>query len=297
MAELPLEGIDHVKKTLIFKKIQGKDLTVDVRYVDLDAPGPQLAILYFHGGFLLIQAALRRCWTIISANYCCLPESTAHDISEDLVDAYRYVSNNLSQDLRKPGLIDSSRIILAGHSGGYCAVKTTLEVLKRTSTESDLKRPVVTIVVYPMLDFLSPKWSIQGIDLVPVFVDHFTGINGLGKKLASAGTTMEEAIPLKERPLFVLDFDNLTPEMPPLFVIHGLADTAVPFEDSDKLVEKTKALKIPTRYWRLEGLDHEFDLEFPDLERRDVVMPEDARVGKQAVRELLQGLGSVLQSS
>lgn len=195
-----------------------------------------------------------------------------------------------------------------------------------------------------MFDFLSPKWSIEGIDLgvsdkefeaggidlerrlaskevsfgekfpasgaemvhhtrwnlmryilkAPVFVGHFTGINGLGKRLASFEATAEEVVPSESRTLVVLDFDNLTAELPPLFVIHRLADTAVPFADSDKLVEKTKALGNSAKYWRLEGLDHDFGMEFPDLEDAESVKVEDASTGKQAVRELLQGLDSVL---
>jgi acetyl esterase/lipase len=306
----------------------------------------------------LVKAALRRRWTLVSANYRTLPESTGFDLSEDLVDAYRYVSNSgnnsLSHDLNKPGLIDPSRIIIAGHSGGgYSAVLATLEVLKRIST-SDLKKPVATVAVYPMLDFLSPKWSCEGVDLgtskedfeagrkdlerrlaskevsfgerfpdneadiihhsrwdlmryilkAPLFVDYFSGVKGLGEKLASAQsaspstyeTAREEIVPLEARPLFVLDFGNLTSAMPPLFVLHGLADTAVPFEDSDRLTEKTKTLGIPTRYWRLEGLDHDFDLEFPDLESTEAGNLETGDIGRQAVREMLKGLDAVLET-
>jgi acetyl esterase/lipase len=307
----------------------------------------------------LVKAALRRQWTLVSANYRTLPESTGLDVSEDLLDTYRYVSNSgssgLSHDLNKPGLVDPSRIIIAGHSGGgYCAVLATLEVLKGLSGSSDLKRPVATVAVYPMLDFLSPKWSCEGIDLgtseedfeagrrdlerrlaskkvsfgerfpdneadiihhgrwnlmryilkAPLFVDYFTGIKDLGKQLASAQsaspssyeTAREEIVPLEARPLFVLDFDNLTSAMPPLFVLHGLADTAVPFADSDRLTEKTKILGIPTKYWRLEGLDHDFDLEFPDLESTEVGTPDTGDIGQQAVREMLKGLDAVLET-
>lgn len=205
-----------------------------------------------------------------------------------------------------------------------------------------------------MLDFLSPKWSCEGIDLgpseedfeagrkdlerrmaskevsfgerfpnteaemihhsrwdlmryivkVPLFVDYFTGVKGLGKKLASAQsaspssyeTAREEIVPLEARPLFVLDFENLTSAMPPLFVFHGLADTAVPFEDSDRLTGKTKGLGIPTRYWRLEGFDHGFDLEYPDLESPEMPISESDDIGKNAVREMLKDLDGLLET-
>ena len=307
----------------------------------------------------LIKAALRRRWTLVSANYRTLPESSGFEVAEDLLDAFRYVARSgdggLSHDLNKPGLVDPSRIIIAGHSGGgYSAVLATIEIVKRISASPEFRKPAATVAVYPMLDFLSPKWSSEGIDLgasredieagrkdlerrlaskeisfgerfpdneadiiyhgrwdlmryivkVPLFVNYLTGISDLGKKLASAASTSpsyeaakEEIVPPKARHLFVLDFDNLTSDFPPLFVVHGLADTAVPFEDSDKLVEKTKTLGIPTRYWRLEGFDHDFDLGYPDLENADPKVPEMGDIGQKALRELLQGLDGLLGTS
>lgn len=234
-------------------------------------------------------------------------------------------------------------------------MKATLEVLKILSTSLDLKKPIATVAVYPMLDFLSAKWSCEGIDLgpseedfeagrkdlerrmaskeisfgerfpdtevemihhsrwdlmryivkVPLFVDYFTGVKGVGKKLDAAHiaspssyeTTREEIVPVEARPLFVLDFENLTSDMPPLFVFHGLADTAVPFEDSDRLTGKTKARGIETRYWRLEGFDHEFDLEYPDLESAELGTPETGDIGQKAVKEMLKDLDSLLETS
>ncbi|KAE9368036.1 alpha/beta-hydrolase [Stipitochalara longipes BDJ] len=361
MSESKPAGIEHIKKTLSIKKIQGQDLTIDVYYIDSAIPTPRPAILYFHGGFLisgdssalpnwLIQATLRRKWTLISANYRCIPESSAFELSEDLVTAYDYVSNSLSAELKKPGLIDSSRIIVAGHSGGgYCSVLSTLEIMKSPT----LKKPVATIAIYPMLDFLSPKWAVEGIDFgglsdedgeagrkdlerrlaakvisfgekfadseaemvhhtrwnmmryivkKSLFVDYFSGMSGLGKKIAavqpvvadSYEKVMEKMVPENARHLFVVEFGNLKPTMPPLFVVHGLADTAVPFEDSDKLTEKTKALGVPTKYWQLEGLDHEFDFGFPDLESTELEESDEEYIGKKAIKELLQGLDEVV---
>ncbi|PMD40954.1 alpha/beta-hydrolase [Hyaloscypha variabilis F] len=361
MSESKPAGIEHTKKTLPIKKIQGQDLMIDVYYTSSAASTPRPAILFFHGGFLisgdsnalpnwLLQASLRRNWTIISANYRCIPESSAFEIASDLVAAYDYVSTSLSSNLNKPGLIDPSRIIVAGHSGGgYCAVLSTLEVMK----SSTLKKPVATVAIYPMLNFLSPKWAVEGIDFgglsdqdaeagrkdlerrlaakeisfgekfaesealmvhhtrwnmmryvvkKALFVDYFSGISGLGKKIAAAQPVeaaayekfIEEIVPEDVRHLFVVDFGNLKAEMPPLFVVHGLADTAVPFEDSNKLTEKTRALGVPTKYWQLEGYDHDFDLGFPDLEVIELEKSDDEYLGKKAIKEVLQGLDEVV---
>jgi hypothetical protein len=44
----------------------------------------------------------------------------------------------------------------------------------------------------------------------------------------------------------------------------------VPFEDSDKLTDRAKALGVSTTYWELEGLGPKFDLGFPDLESVEI---------------------------
>lgn len=304
-----------------------------------------------------MKAALRRGWTLVSANYRTIPESTGLDLAEDVLDAFRYVSssgqNSLSHDLNIPGLVDPSRIIIAGSSGGgYCAAIGTLEVLKQATAKPDFPKPAATLIIYPMLDLLSPHWICKGIDLdlsdedaeagrkdlerrlaskevsfgerfnddidishhtrwnllrylikVPLFVDYFTGVNGLSEKLIAAASTSDSAyedakkelVPTKERGLFILDFDNLRSDMPPLFVIHGAADAWVPVAESDKLVEKAKSLGVPTSYWRLEGLGHDFDLPYPDLEDPEQEPPEVDSLGQNAVKEFLQKIDKLVR--
>lgn len=79
-----------------------------------------------------------------------------------------------------------------------------------------------------------------------------------------------------------------------MFAVHGIADVDVPVRDSDRLFEQTKALGVPTRYWRLEGLTHEFDLGFLDLEIGETKITDEDIVGAKAIMELLQGLDAVI---
>lgn len=280
-------------------------------------------------------------------------------MAEDLVDAYTYVSKSgpgsLAHDLHKPGIIDPSRIVIAGMSGGgYCAVVTALEILKKIPTSPELRKPAALAMIYPMLDFLSDYWvggsdlsddqdlhpseedfqagrkdferimrekevsfgegfPPPGVDIVhhgrwnllryvlkvPLLIDTLTGSSGLGKKLSSVesiststgAAKREQLVPSEARRLFVLDFDNLTSELPPVFVVHGLGDTAVPHEDSDKFTQKTKALGVPTRYWPLEGFNHDFDMEYSDLEETN-----ESDIGAKALGELLLALEGVVGS-
>ena len=58
MSESKPAGIEHTKKTLAIKKIQGQDLTIDVYYTSSAASTPRPAILFFHGGFLVLNSSL-----------------------------------------------------------------------------------------------------------------------------------------------------------------------------------------------------------------------------------------------
>jgi hypothetical protein len=148
----------------------------------------------------------------------------------------------------------------------------------------DLKRPLETVAMCPMLDFRSLKWSVECVNFgvlseegaetgreglerrmaskeicfgeefanseaemvyytrwtlicyivkAPVYADYFSGISGLGKKLMSVQSAapvsykkvMDGNVPTNTRHISVVDFENLTPGMPPLFVVHGLADS------------------------------------------------------------------------
>jgi hypothetical protein len=46
-----------------------------------------------------------------------------------------------------------------------------------------------------------------------------------------------------------------------------------------------------------EGPDHEFDLEYPDLESAELETPETGDIGQKAVREMLKDLDSLLETS
>jgi hypothetical protein len=76
----------------------------------------------------------------------------------------------------------------------------------------------------------------------------------------------------------------------------------VPFEDSDKLTEKAKALGVLTTYWQLVGLDHEFETltltwVFPiwkALRSREIEASDVESSGWRYMKELLPRLDEVV---
>ncbi|KAH9209401.1 Alpha/Beta hydrolase protein [Leptodontidium sp. 2 PMI_412] len=93
-------------------------------------------VLFFHAGGLtafnrkflypsLVQAILKREWTLVSVDYRLLPQASPEDLWDDVKDAYRFVVDDL------PGVLDMSsasrgkeasrkirRVVVAGASAG-----------------------------------------------------------------------------------------------------------------------------------------------------------------------------------
>ena len=53
---------------------------------------------------------------------------------------------------------------------------------------------------------------------------------------------------------------HLTPDDPPVFIIHGTIDDTVPIAQADLLANRLQELEIPFRYDRLEGWPHALDI-------------------------------------
>lgn len=155
-----------------------------------------------------------------------------------------------------------------------------------------------------------PRWElVRYILQSATFADHLTGIDGLCEKLASKSISSSmqihqektsspesyeqlksDLVPENARKLFPVDFDNMSSEFPPLFVVHGQGDRDVPLEDSKVLVSRCHQLNVPVQYWWLEGLDHCFDFEYSDLENSTVGINDVGLVGLKSIVSALESL-------
>jgi acetyl esterase/lipase len=155
-----------------------------------------------------------------------------------------------------------------------------------------------------------PRWEfVRYILQSATFADHLTGIDGLCEKLASKSTSSSiqihkekasspesyeqlkiDLVPENARKLFPVDFDNMSSEFPPLFVVHGQSDRDVPLEDSKVLVRRCHQSNVPVQYWWLEGLDHCFDFEYGDLENSTIDINDVGLVGLKSIVSALESL-------
>ncbi|PVH69186.1 alpha/beta-hydrolase [Cadophora sp. DSE1049] len=141
-------------------------------------------VLFFHAGGLtafnrkflypsLVQAILKREWTLVSVDYRLLPQASPEDLWDDVKDAYRFVVDDL------PGVLDISsasrgkeasrkirRVVVAGASAG-----TYLAFLAARYFDQ-LSPPPVAIMTYygiPSFNhgFFKSNTIIYGVEKMP----------------------------------------------------------------------------------------------------------------------------------
>ncbi|KAJ9203992.1 hypothetical protein DTO166G4_7017 [Paecilomyces variotii] len=333
-----------VTKTFAYKNIQGKPLELDVIVADEKPSQAQPAILFYHGGYLitgdrhhaprwLIQAALKRRWAFISADYRTLPESTGFELAEDLFDAYKFVTKKLNTEI--PNLVDPTRLIVAGSSGGgYCSILGAVRFKDPA--------PVAVLPIYPMGDPTSEKWTIG-----KHWTKHLSAsateetIKEMNQRIADKEISTGQRFPadpkgpnfenhnrwryvraILESGLYV-DYltgvkglgaaiaekgkdaipenarelfpkdFSITKDLPPLIVVHGLEDRQVPHEDGEAIVQKSREAGVNVTYFPVEGADHDFDLKYDSIE--DDKDTQDP--GKKALLGCLEALDKLVPSS
>ena len=285
--------------TTPYKTVHGHAITLNVIYPKSLTKSPSTGspvMIRIHGGGLLaassmfpdffarwvLELAERHSAIIVSPDYRLIPEANGTDILEDIEEAWKWIHSCLSGYLEKEagGSIfpDLNRIITAGESaGGYLSVILSL-------SHPDKIRS--TMAQYPMIDLKSPFFSqdyeksIFGMPQVPfsVMTDHLDKVKaGEAPAVVSAdprGARFPLAFVAIQKGLFKGYMDQNNIDLFPLerlargdkfprggvFVCHGLDDSLVPIENSEKLDAVVKQTD-PDLYFHLakQPGEHGFD--------------------------------------
>ncbi|KAH9997436.1 Alpha/Beta hydrolase protein [Russula compacta] len=306
----PKEDSGTYNRTL--KQLGDLILYIDVYPPITQTDGSVPALVYFHGGGMTVgdRASWFPAWlqkrttaaglVFISADYRLMPPSTGHEVLDDVVDLFAFVTRT-----QFPGTaqIDGTCLAVAGSSaGGMCAFLAAIHV--------DPK-PRAVLSIYGLggdifsPHFLSPKTEPFFLGLEILDRDDFPDF--LHPASASLAPTAQS------QPAFFGD-DCVTPGMPsnprmqlarlwfqygiyldywtglhepsishtlrellpkeahhlpatachprvaPRAVIHGSKDTAVPTQSSRAMHARLLDAKVETTLRILEGADHSFDL-------------------------------------
>jgi len=262
-----------------YKTIDNHNINTYTLVPKTSPSSPSPVVVKFHGGFLVTGTAIFADWfpqwlldyvtqhnaVVVLPNYRLLPEATGMDVMEDLEDFWTWLKQDFHTYLNKevPGTeVDLGKVLVTGESaGGYLSIQSALG-----SSGGVVKASIAT---YPVLDIKSRFFTqeyekdIGGTPTIPksILAEHLEAIEqhaNTGKK-----SIISSAIPPDRRllamsiiqqglyakilgeekilyPLERLD-DVSSDDVPPILILHGEQDSAVPVEGSKKWTEAAKS--------------------------------------------------------
>jgi acetyl esterase/lipase len=238
-------------ETFVYKTVGSTQIQADVYRRNGSETRP--AVVWIHGGALIMGdrhgvprdiSALCRAnnYVLISLDYRLAPEVRLPAIIEDLKDAFRWIH---SEGPKKFHLDPKKIVVSGGSAGGYLTMMTGICVEPRP-------KALVTYWGYGDIDgpwYTSPSEHYRKQDLVSK--DEALSVVGGDAKTGSDGRSRGKYyLYLRQNGLWAQEvsgfnpktesrkFDpycpvrNITPAYPPILMVHGTADTDVPYQES-----------------------------------------------------------------
>ena len=266
--------------THVYKRVDGIELLADV-YPALRDEGRTPVLLLLHAGSLIaggrawfpayqIDAYRRFGHTVVAIDYRLAPETKGPDIISDVIDAVRWIRDALPEN----SPVDPSRLGIIGHSaGGYLALHMG-HVLEQ--------RPRAIVSFYGYGDLLG-KWYVEPdphyAALAPITRDraaHFVGARPIADG-SLAPQRLDFYVHCRQQGSWLAevfghedaDLDALVPycpdrhvdeAYPPTLLLHGDADTDVPYEKSQRMAEALSRRGVEHELVTVTGAGHTFDL-------------------------------------
>jgi acetyl esterase/lipase len=270
-------------KTITFKSTPQINLQADIYGADTSNPAPKPAILWIHGGALImgtrtkilpehVDAYTNAGFAVIAIDYRLAPETKLPAIVEDIEDAVTWIRTTAAAEYN----LDPNRLAVIGHSaGGYLTLLTGHRVTPA---------PKALIAFYGYGN-IAGEWYSKPDPFYSSEYDLFT------EEQAHAAVGTEEITdgsadpnrrnfylwcrqnglwasrvaghdPVNETDWFTpySPEDNVRPnEYPPTLLIHGNNDTDVPYEQSVLMASKLKASGTEHNFITIENGPHGFD--------------------------------------
>lgn len=263
------------KETFVYKSVGSTKIEADVYRRNGTLPRP--AIVWIHGGALIMGnrdgvpqniVALARMnnYVLISIDYRLAPEVRLPAIIEDLQDAFRWIHTQGSARFH----IDPQKIVVSGGSaGGYLTMMTGICVEPRP-------KALVAYWGYGDIDgpwYTAPSEHYRKQPLVAK-EDAYKVVGGDAKTGSDGRPRGTYYLYLRQNGLWaqeVSGFDpkteprkfdpycpvrNITPKYPPILMVHGTADTDVPYQESADMAQALKKQGVEHELITVEGGGH-----------------------------------------
>ncbi len=274
-ASVAADESNLAKETVIYKQVGPTEIHADVYRRNGEIVRP--AVVYIHGGALilgnrtdvpknLLELCRKENFVLVSIDYRLGPEVKLPEIIQDVQDAFRWIRTAGA----KQCFIDPTKIAVAGGSaGGYLTMMTGICIEPR---------PVALVAYYgygdvdgPWYAEPSPHYRQQPL----VSRDEAYGLVGRGVTTgANSQARGKYYLYLRQNGLWtkeITGFDpaterakldpycpvrNITPEYPPIVMIHGTADDDVPYQQSVDMAAALKAKGVTHELITVEGGGH-----------------------------------------
>jgi acetyl esterase/lipase len=260
---------------VIYGRKFGTALTMDVFRPKSGGNGTAIVSVVSGGWFSAHEGVPKKSieggYTVFAVVHGSQPRFTIQDAVQDLNRAVRFIRFHA-----KDYGIDPDRIgIMGGSAGGHLSL---MQGIKPISPDEKSEDPVertssrvqAVACFFPPTDFLNygergkVAWKTT-LNWLPSPFDFERLEPGNKKTLFSrhfvkVDADQQKAIAKEMSPLYFV-----TAEAAPILIIHGDADRVVPFEQSQRLVEKLEEAKVPVKLEVRKGRDHGWPDTGPDL--------------------------------
>jgi acetyl esterase/lipase len=263
-------------ETVVYKVVQGCEIKLDVYHHGAETRHP--AVMYIHGGALMggsrkqvgtpmLAQLFKQGYAIVSIDYRLAPETKVPGIIEDVRDAYRWMRTEGGNMFG----IDPEHIATSGGSaGGYLTLMTgfCLEPRPRALVSyfgyGDIDGPWLAEpddFYRKSLPVLSKEESWVGYGNGPVSERSAEKHGQLYHYFRQHGIWANEVSghdPHKEPKWFdsYCPIRNVTKAYPPTLLIHGTADTDVPYTESKAMAAQLAEAGVEHEFITVPGAGH-----------------------------------------
>jgi acetyl esterase/lipase len=264
----PVPGPVTARRNIVFAEPDGRPLRLDVHLpADPPAPGTRRpALLQVHGGGWVIgfkdrqgQLLMRKLashgWVCFNADYRLSPKATFPEHLVDVKSAIAWIREHADEYAIDPDFI----AITGGSAGGHLtalAALTPNDPRFQPGFETVDTSVSAAVPFYGVYDFTNRN-GVWPDETIPWF---------LGPMVMK--TTPDES---PDAYAAASPIDQVRPDAPPFFVIHGDLDVLAPVEDARDFVTRLRAVSAqPVYFLELRGAQHAFET-FPSIRANAVV--------------------------